>query len=87
MNSYIISYDMVEGGNYDRLYGAIESYGTWAHITESTWAVETRDSATKVRDKLSQFLPGGSCLFVVRSGTEAAWRNVICHSQWLKGHL
>lgn len=84
---YIISYDMAEGGNYDKLYDAIESYGTWAHITESTWAVETEDSATKIRANLSQYLPKGSRLFVVKSGAEAAWRNVLCRNQWLKGHL
>ena len=49
---YIISYDMANGGNYDKLYDTIESYGTWARITESTWAIETKDSATKIRDKL-----------------------------------
>ena len=84
---YIISYDMANGGNYDELYDAIESYGTWARITESTWAIETKDSATKIRDNLNQYLPEGSRLFVVRSGTEAAWFDVLCHNQWLKGHL
>ena len=84
---YIISYDMAKGGNYDKLYDAIESYGTWAQITESTWAVETKDSAKKIRDDLGQYLPEDSRLFVVKSGTESAWFDVLCRNQWLKEHL
>ena len=65
MQTYIISYDMVEGGDYDALYKVIKSYGTWARITDSTWAVVTKDNAEKVRDHLSAYLPQkSSALFV-----------------------
>lgn len=84
---YIISYDMAGRDNYDDLYKAIKAYGTWARITESTWAVVTKNSARKIRDDLNQHLPEDSRLFVVRSGTEAAWFDVHCHNQWLKKHL
>ncbi len=84
---YIISYDMAEGGDYNALHKAIKDYGTWAHITESTWAVVTEYSAEVIRDDLSDYLPDGSSLFVVGSGTEAAWRNVFCRSEWLKRSL
>lgn len=84
---YIISYDMAEGGNYDDLCEAIRAYGTSAPITESTWAVVTENSAKKIRDHLGQYLPEDSRLFVVRSGTEAAWFDVLCRNQWLKKHL
>ena len=84
---YIISYDLVEGGDYNALHKAIQHYEAWAHITESTWAVLTEDSAEVIRDHLSGYLPDGSRLFVVRSGVEAAWRNVFCRSEWLKRSL
>ena len=84
---YIISYDLVEGGDYNALYKAIQNYEAWAHITKSTWAVLTEDSAEVIRDHLSGYLPDGSRLFVVRSGVEAAWRNVFCRSEWLKRSL
>ncbi len=84
---YIISYDLIEGGDYESLFKAIKAYRTWAHITESTWAVVTDQSAKAIRDDLSEYLPGNSRLFVVLSGTEAAWRNVICRITWLKEHL
>ncbi len=87
MQTYIISYDMAERGDYDDLHEAIQSYGTWARITDSTWAVVTEDNAKKVRDHLGEYLPKKSCLIVVKSGIEAAWRNVFCRSEWLKRSL
>ena len=60
MQTYIISYDMAWGGDYDALHEAIQNYGAWAHITESTWAVLTEYSAEVLRDDLSEYLPDGS---------------------------
>lgn len=87
MNCYIISYDLTEGTNYEPLYDAIKAYGTWARITESTWAVVSSSSAKAIRDKLGAYLPAGGRLFVIKSGVEAAWRNVIGKSEWLQKHL
>lgn len=87
--TYIISYDLRNGSadDYEGLYDAIKAYGTWAHITESTWAVATTESAKEIRQYLAEFLGKGSRIFVVRSGTEGAWRNVICRNEWLKKWL
>ncbi len=86
METYIISYDMAWGGDYNALHEAIQSYGAWARITDSTWAVLTEYSAQMIRDHLSEYLPDGSRLFVVRSGDEAAWQYVNS-SEWLEGIL
>jgi hypothetical protein len=85
--TYIISYDVAKGGQYEPLINAIKAYGTWAHITESTWAVVTSKEATQIRDNLIKFLPEGSRLIVVKSGTEAAWGDVLCSNDWLKKNL
>lgn len=84
---YIISYDKAEEGDYNALHKAIKNYETWAHITESTWAVVTGYSAEVIRDRLSRYLPDGSRLFIVGSGIEASWRNVLCRGEWLKRSL
>ena len=83
---YIISYD-VSSGEDDDLIKCIRGYGTWANITESTWAVVTQDSHVQVRDRLLQFLTEDDRLFVIRSSGIASWQNVICHSEWLKKNL
>lgn len=87
MKCYIISYDLRKDRNYDELYKAIKSYGTWAHIAESTWAIATDQTAAEVRTYLAQYLDSDDRVFVVRSGREAAWRNVLCRSEWLKSNL
>ena len=86
-NCHIISYDKSGDGSYEELHKAIKEFGTWAHITESTWAVVTDWTTKAVRDHLNDFLPDGSRLFVVRSGTAGAWSNVICTNEWLKKNL
>lgn len=82
----IISYDL-HNGNYVELFEAIKSYGTWAHITESTWAIITSKKASEVRDHLEEYLPKGSRLIVIKSAGVAAWKNVICSNEWLKKNL
>jgi hypothetical protein len=87
--TFIISYDLKKGTdmNYSKLYDTIKEYGTWARITESTWAIVTEERAKEVRDKLIKLMPKGSSLFVIKSGSVSAWRNVQCSSTWLKKHL
>ena len=87
METYVISYDMSWGGDYNALHKAIQRYEAWAHITESTWVVLTEDSAQMIANHLSGYLPDRSRLFVVRSGDEAAWQDVNCPSEWLQGIL
>ena len=88
MACYLISYDLRQPGrNYDQLYEQIKSYGTWAHINESLWAVVTTKSAVQIRDHLAKYLDSNDRLFVVKSGVEAAWRNAMCKNEWLKENL
>lgn len=87
--TFIISYDLNDGEpeDYVNIYEAIKKYKTWAHITESTWAIVTTERTKEVCDKLIELMPTGSSLFVVKSGSVASWRNVKCSSDWLKKHL
>lgn len=87
MNCYILSYDLRKERDYNSLYDAIRSYGTWAKITESCWAVVTDKSAVDVRDHLLTTMDSDDRLFVVKSGVEAAWQNAICKNEWLKENL
>lgn len=88
MNTYIISYDLNEKQNYDGLYNKIKDYKTWAKITESTWAIKTNNSAVEVRDSLKQVIKDDdNRLFVIKSGLEAAWSNVIGKNEWFQKNL
>lgn len=69
------------------LTAEIKKYGTWARITEYTWAVVTTQTATNIRDNLGTYFTTQGRLFVIKSGIEAAWKNVECSSEWLKKNL
>jgi hypothetical protein len=85
--TYLISYDVAENGDYNKLFEAIKAYKTWAHITESLWAIQTSQNSVEIRDNLVKYLPEGSRLFIILSGLESAWINVICSNEWLKNNL
>lgn len=85
--TFIISYDLAGDGNYDALIDHIKSYGTWAHITESTWAVVSCKSASEIRDEVKEYLAEGSRLMVVKSANVAAWSNALCSNDWLKENI
>ena len=87
MKCYLISYDLRRDRNYDELYDTLKSYPKWARIVESTWAVVTSKTAVQIRDHLMRVLDDDDRVFVVKSGTEAAWRNVRCSNKWLKENL
>lgn len=87
METYIISYDMAEGGDYDALFEQIKSYGYWAHINKSTFAVKSSKSASEIRDHILGYLSKESRLFVLKSAHVAAWSNVMCSNEWLKKNL
>lgn len=86
-NCYIINYDLRKDKDYDSLIKAIKAYGTWAKILKSCWAVVTTQSAVQVRDNLLKHMDNDDGIFVIKSGTEAAWRAVECSSEWLKKNL
>ena len=89
MPTYIISYDLKEASTeqYEILYDKIKGYGTWAHITESTWAIVTEQKAPEIRDYMCSNIPEGSTMFVLKSGVASAWKNVLCKNEWLKNNL
>ncbi len=87
MTTYIVSYDLVGGGDYEPLYSALKVTGNWAKITESTWAVVTEESAVQLRDRLQMVMDSDDRLFVIKSGVEAAWQNSKCKNEWLKKWL
>lgn len=87
MACYIVCYDLRKQRNYEDLYKAIKSYGTYAHILESTWAVVSQKTVEQIRNHLAAAIDNDDGLFVIKSGKEAAWQNVLCTSKWLQDNL
>jgi len=88
VSSKVIEYDLLTPGkDYDALYKAIKSYGTWARLTESTWFVKTEATCPQIRDKLLAVMDANDRLFVGELTGSAAWFNTICESDFLKQNL
>jgi hypothetical protein len=89
MKTYLISYDLADSDSneYAKLFEYIKGYRTWAHITESLWAVKTHKTALSIRAEIKEIVDNSSSIFIVKSGIEAAWSNVICRNIWLKDNL
>ena len=88
MACYIISYDLkIEGQSYNALYEKIKNYGTWAHITESTWAIVSNATAREIYNNLIQVMDYNDSLFIIKSAREANWNNVLCRNTWLLDNL
>lgn len=87
MPAYVVSYDLVSDRDYSKLYTALKSYPAWGRVVESAWVIISDNSAIEIRDHLAASMDSDDRLLVVRSGGEAAWRNVICDSNWLKDNI
>jgi hypothetical protein len=88
MPCYIVSYELKQPrAQYLDFIDALKSYDDWAQILDSTWAVVTNKSAVEVRDQLWEFLDPDDGIFVLESGSEAAWQDVRCENQWLRDTL
>lgn len=87
MKCYIIMYDLRMARNYEALYSAIQAFGTWGRITDSTWAVLTTMDAPQLRDHLLRFMDNDDRLFVIKSSGEAAWKNTLADNQWLQQNI
>lgn len=86
MKLYQICYDLrAPERNYEELYKAIRSYGNWAHPLESTWIVQTMQSASDVAQFLRKYTDANDGLLVTRWDGEAAWYNVNAEAgEWMK---
>lgn len=65
----------------------IQAYQIHAQIGKNIWAVVTDEEATDIRDKLKTIISLEDMIFVIKSGEEAGWANVICEKSWLHKYL
>lgn len=75
MSVYIVGYDLNKPAqNYKDLIDALKAYGTWWHHLDSTWIIETNQTASAVRDNLAQYLDSNDELLVATIGAPGAWK-------------
>lgn len=63
---YAINYDLKRPGqNYETLYEAIKSCGTWGHFLGSTWLVDTSLNAKGIWDRLAPHVDKNDYVLVI----------------------
>jgi hypothetical protein len=89
MPAYIVSFELKDDSRRESLLNGLKSYGGYCPINENCWAISTTKSAVQIRDHLTGLLGSGDRIFVIRSGTEAAWRKSYGqkNDDWLKEYL
>ena len=89
MPCYIVAFEVSDASKKKRLKDRLKEYGTFCPINVNCWAIVTDEGASKIRDELLPLIPASDKIFVIKSGVEAAWRNVYGqkNSDWLKREL
>lgn len=86
---YCVSYDLRKPGrNYNELYDAIKSFGSWWHQTESVWFIVSDKEAGDIRDFLMQFIDSDDKLFVIEVKKNWGGKGFSKNEyNWLRGAL
>lgn len=84
MKSFMICVDGTEK-ELSKVSGLLECYETKAQLMKGAWIVVTEDSAAEVRSVISNDF--SRRIAVLKTDRAAAWRNVMCESQWIKDNL
>lgn len=83
MAKYLITYDLNKPGqDYSGLYVAIKEIGSWMHPLDSTWFVETSQTAASIRDALAKKVDGSDKVFVTPVSGWASF-NLAGLANWL----
>ena len=85
--SYIITVELINENDYEKLKKAIEDFGTYAILTKYSFAVVTYLSTKEVVYYLGDIIGKESTIFVIKAGDNATWINTRCSSDWLKKNL
>ncbi len=92
MKSYLITYDLIKGGDYAALFKeikAIAGVGQW-HCLESVWIINSTLSASQINIRLLKTLDSDDRILVTQiHGPNTSWSTTFSDEcrNWLKKHL
>lgn len=90
MNTYIVTFEVNDSVRLNKIkkYLREKSNGI-CPIHSNATAIRSEKKASEIRDEIIQMTTAEDRIFVIRSGTEAAWKNSYGkdNNEWLKKHL
>lgn len=89
MTTYIVTFEVKDVARRNIVKEKLKEFGNYCPIHDNGWAIRTEKKASEVRDIITSVMTKEDRIFVIRTGTEAAWRNAYGteHSEWLKKYL
>ena len=89
MECYIVTLEVADDAMRQKAHEKLKTYRWYCPVHQNCWAIVSDQGATQIRDSLTPLLGPKDRLFVVRSGTEAAWWNSYGnkHNEWLQQNL
>ena len=89
MTTYIITFEVNDTDRKSALKEKLKKYNGFCPIHDNCWAIITDQTPAQIIDFLEGVLVNQDRLFVIRTGTLAAWRNIYGekNSAWLKDNL
>ena len=86
---YIVTFNVTSEDSRNRVREVLKNFSSYCPIHRYCWAVDTDENAVTIRDKIKAVLQSDESVFVIRSGTEAAWFNSYGekNNKWLKEKL
>lgn len=89
MTTYIVTFEINDLARRKRVKERLRTFRYYCPIHKNAWAIRTEKKASELRNFIVPILVASDRLFIIRTGTEAAWRNGygLGHSEWLKKYL
>ncbi len=90
MTTYIVTFDIKDKSRLNKIKNHLrEEKSGICPIHENAYAIRDTKSASEIVDELAAFMTNGDRVFVIRTGTAAAWRNSYGeeNTNWLKKYL
>ena len=89
MTTYIVTFEINDKDRRLKVKEYLKSYSYYCPIHQNAWAVMTDKKAVDIRNALNNVTESVDRVFVIRTGTEAAWRNSYGekNNEWLKKNL
>lgn len=89
MAAYIISFEISDHTKIESFKTVLQSFGFYCPLNKTAWVIISDKTAKDIRDQLGNYIDSNDKLFVIRSGTEAAWKNSYGaqYDDWLKKYL
>lgn len=89
MTCYIVTFSVKTEAAKTKIKDRLKVYGYYCPIHDNCWAIKTDDKAMQILEAVRAVMDPSESLFVIRSGTEAAWVNSYGekHTNWLKENL